>query len=245
MIVRCSQCGARINRRDENRFFRCPFCDSSLVLEKGRSFARFIMIHERNDVWARAVFHERLVNAGVANDPGTIAVTLTFVPFWVIQRRNGSVAAHAAVEGAPADISSVKVPPGELIFFEEGSHPGAPVPAPTVPLGAVLGTEKEEDVGRIDLIYLPVYFMRAAGAGGEQSCALVADSSRLYPQAAPIHRQVRYTRSLLFFIGAAAFFTAAGIMIDDLYVRIAAIGVGSLALILIAPLLIGRTQQVP
>ena len=144
MIVRCSQCGAKINRKDENRFFSCPYCASALVLEGGRSFACFIMEHEQNDLWARALFHERLKQAGAAPDRGTVTVEFTYIPFWVIRRPDGSIAARPAAETHHRDLSSIKVPPGRLIFYEQDSRPDAPVIALSVPLNLAFNAEKKK-----------------------------------------------------------------------------------------------------
>ncbi len=239
MIVRCSQCGAKINRKDENRFFRCPFCASSLVLEGGRSFVCFIMEHERNDLWARARFHERLTRAGVGAAHGTVAVDLSYIPFWVIRRHDGSVTAHPAVETSHQGLSSIKVPPGRLIFYEEGSRPEIPVIIPSIPLNRVLGEEIDGSLGRVDLIYLPVYCLRSAGADGRYSFSLVADSSRLYSGTDLVERRDISVRPLAFFAGAACLFVAVGLLVGDVYVRAAAIAACGLALIFVFPLVIG------
>ncbi len=242
MIVRCSQCGARINRRDERRFFTCPFCASSLVLEGDRSFACLIMEHERNDLWAKAAFHERLVKAGIGKNGGAITVTLAYVPFWVVRRIDGTVNAYPASETAYTGPSSLKVPPGRLTFFDETSHPGAPVVSPTVSLGAVLGAEEEKTLGRIDLTYLPVYSMRAHGAGAGHSCVLVADSSRIYSATVPLRERTIHARPLIFFLIAACFFAAAGLLVDDLYAKAAVMGAGGLIFVLLSRPAIGRAR---
>ena len=240
MIVHCSQCGGRIDRKDENRFFTCPYCASSLVLEGDRSFICLIMEHQPNELWARAVFLERLRKAGFGKNSGTIDVSLSYLPFWLIRRRDGTVSARPAAASMHADLSSVKVPPGRLVFLEEDSRPREPLIPPTISPRAALGAESETSVGRIDLVYLPVYSMRSAGPAGEHRSMLVADSSRLYSATTPVQKRAPYLRPLLFFIAAACFFVAVGLRVDNVYVRGAAMAVGGLALILVSPLIIGR-----
>ncbi len=242
MIVRCSQCGAKINRKDENRFFKCPFCTSSLVLEGGCSFACLVMEHERNDLWARAVFLERLKKSGFGKNVGAVSVSFSYVPFWVLRRRDGTATARPAAETGDIGLSSIKVPPGRFVFFEGDSRPGASVVAPTVSLGAARGDEKEESLARVDLAYLPVYSMRSTGPAGEHRSLLVADSSRLYSTTVSTHTRAPYLRPLLFFTVAACLFAAAGLWVDNVYYRSAAIVAGGIILILISPLAIGRIR---
>ena len=160
----------------------------------------------------------------------------------MIRHLDGAVTAHPAAEKAHAGLASIKVPPGRFVFFEEGSPPGGTVVTPTVSLGAILGDKKEESLGRIDLIYLPVYFMRAVSADGEHSSLLAADSSRLYSATVSIQGRTSYARPLLFFIGVACYFAAVGFLVDDVYAKAAAIGAGGLILFLVSPLAIGRAQ---
>jgi hypothetical protein len=242
MIVGCSQCGAKINRRDERRFFSCPYCASSLVLEGGRLFACFIMEHERNDLWARALFFERLRGAGIAAGHGKAAVELSYIPFWVIGRHDGSITAHPAAEKCDPGLASIKVPPGRLVFYEESSRPNAPVIPLSVSLDQVIGDEASKDLGRVDLVYLPVYSVQSDGAYGRHAVTLVADSSRLYSGTVPAGKHEISIRPLLFFAAAAALFAAAGFLIHDVYWRAAAITAEGLALIIVSPLIIGRKR---
>ncbi len=243
MIVRCSQCGAKINRKDENRFFSCPYCASALVLEGGRSFACFIMQHERNDLWARALFHERLKQAGVAPDRGKVTVEFTYIPFWVVRRPDGSIAAHPAAETHHRDLSSIKVPPGRLIFYEQDSRPDAPVIALSVPLNLAFDAEKKEDLGHVDLVYLPVYFMESANAGGQCALTVVGDSSRPYWGVMPAPKRYVSARPLAFFGAVAALFVVSGLLIDGVYLRAAAIGAGGLVCAILSHLILGRQRQ--
>ena len=241
MIVHCSQCGAKINRKSENRFFDCPFCASSLVLEGGRSFACFIMEHERNDLWARALFHERLKRAGVAASHDKVDLELSYVPFWVVRRADGSITAHSAAQTRDYNLLSIKVPPGRLVFYEEGSLPKAPVVPLTVPFDRALGGQAVSDPGRIDLVYLPVYFMQTDGSAGPCSFALVGDSSHLYSGTrVPAERRSVPIRSLIFFSVVAGLFATAGLLIHDVYLKAAAIGIGGLVCVIVSPLALGR-----
>ena len=84
--------------------------------------------------------------------------------------------------------------------------------------------------------------MRSAGPAGEYRSLLVADSSRLYSATTFVQKRAAYLRPLLFFIVAACFFVAVGLWVDNVYVRGAAMAIGGFALILIAPLVIGRPR---
>lgn len=240
MIIRCSQCGAKINRTDQNRFFNCPFCASSLVLEGRRSFTCFIMEHERNDLWARALFHERLRRTGIAEGRGAVNVELSYIPFWVVRRPDGAVMAHPAAGTPGPGLSPLRMPPGRLALYDQAGHANAPVLPISIGLEQAIGDAKHGENGRVDLVYLPVYCLRSDDAGPRHDSLLVADSSRLHSKTGAETRRRIPARPLLLFAAAAVFFAAAGILAHDVYLRAAAIGIGGLAFVIVSPLIIGR-----
>jgi hypothetical protein len=199
------------------------------------------MEHERNELWARALFHERLRRAGVAASHDKDDLELSYVPFWVVRRADGSITAHPAARTRDHNLMSIKVPPGRLVFYEEGSHPKAAVVPLSVPFDRALGGQGISDPGRIDLVYLPVYFMQTDGSDGPYSFALVGDSSRLYSgTCVPAERRNVSIRSLIFFSVIAGLFVTAGLLIHDVYLKAAAIGIGGLVCIIVSPLALGR-----
>ncbi len=242
MIVGCSQCGAKIDRTDERRFFACPFCKSSLVLEGDRTFGRLIMRHAPNDLWAKGVFLQRLTDAGVARADADIGVEFSYVPFWMIRRTDGTVTAALAAKISSMELGPVKVPPGRLVFFEENSRPTATVVDPTIPPEAVIAAG---DVRRLDLVYLPLYAMRSFGGRGTYTGWLVGDSSRVYSDTIPVPKSTIPIRPLVFFAGAACLFVVAGLLFDEIIYRAAAIGAAALICLIVSTRAIGPGDGKP
>lgn len=242
MVIRCSQCGAKIKRKDEGRFFACPFCKSSLVLEGDRTFGCFIMEHERSDLWAKALFHERLTEGRVGHVTGAITVELAYVPFWVVRKKDGTVYGHPAAKSPHGDIYSIKIPPGRLVFFEEDSRVTTPVVAPSIPLKAALGEKHDEGIGRVDLVYLPIYFMRAVVSKISHFAFLVADAAALYGDITPHVRETISLRPLIYFIGTACLLTAVGLAFDTILARAIGIGAAALLSFAVSPLTIGKER---
>jgi DNA-directed RNA polymerase subunit RPC12/RpoP len=242
MVVRCSQCGAKIQRKDEGRFFTCPFCRSSLVLEGNRTFGRFIMEHERNDLWAKALFYERLSQAGVGKPTGPIALEFARVPYWVVRRKDGTVRGYPAAQTAHEDIHLIKVPPGRLVFFEGETGTDRSIVDPSIPLGAALGEKEDEEVDRVDLVYLPVYFMHAVVSRASYRAFLVADGPIVHSDAALPARNAISARPLLYFIGTACLLTAVGLAFDTIPARAVALGAAALLALAVSPLAIGKER---
>jgi DNA-directed RNA polymerase subunit RPC12/RpoP len=246
MIVGCSQCGAKIDRRDENRFFTCPFCRSSLVLEGGRSFACLIMEHDAGDAWIRGLFSERLESVGAAAGPGGPRVVFAYYPFWFIRMDDGTSIVRPAVHMPNPELSSIKVPPGRLKYFDEADPPGAGVVPYTVPLEAVFGGEGERigSVRHIDLVYLPVYSTRCTHNGIHHTASVVGDGPRVYSTLPSPPGKTSSMRPLVFFGMVLAAMIVASLSVDGILNRAAAVlAVGAAAAILSAVILGPRRSE--
>jgi DNA-directed RNA polymerase subunit RPC12/RpoP len=242
MVVRCSQCGAKIQRKDEGRFFACPFCRSSLVLEGERTFGCFVMEHQRNDLWPKALFRERLAEGSGGRTAGAITVDFVYVPFWVVRRKDGTIYGCPAAKSAHGDIHSIKIPPGRLVFVEEALYERLPVVTPSISLEAALGDRNDEGLGRVDLVYLPIYFMYTVVSRLSLFAFVVADSVALYCDIPPRARDRISARPLIFFVGTAVLLTVVGLAFDTVLARAVGIGAAALLLFAVSPLAIGRQR---
>jgi len=245
MIVGCSQCGAKIDRRDENRFFTCPFCRSSLVLEGGRSFACLIMEHNGNDAWVRALFSERLETTGADNGPGTLHIGFTYYPFWFIRMTDGTAFARPAAHMTHPELSSIKVPPGRLKFFDEADPPAAGVVPNTIPLEAVYGGEGERigSIRRIDLVYLPVYSARCTRGGTPHTVSVVGDGPRVYSTLPPPTERAISARPLVFFGMVLVAMILAGLLFDGILPKAAAVLAVSVVAAVLSPVIVGPRRS--
>ena len=241
MIVRCSQCGAAINRTDERRFFTCPFCRSSLVLEGGRSFACLVMEHNRHDAWVRALFSERLQSSGKSDGLKDGPVEFSYYPFWFIRTADGLSFARPAAHTPYPELSSVKVPPGRITYLDEANPPpGAIVPF-TIPPEAVFGGEGERvgAVDKIDLIYLPIYSAGFSYGRASHTASIVGDSPRVYSTLAPTASKTASARPLIFFLVVFLVMVLAGYLCDETVSKAAAVGIVALIAAILSRVIIG------
>ncbi|MBN2224408.1 MAG: hypothetical protein JW765_07000 [Deltaproteobacteria bacterium] len=245
MIVGCSQCGAKIDRRDENRFFTCPFCRSSLVLEGGRSFAHLIMEHNRNDVWVRALFSERLEASGAANGSGIHHIGFTYYPFWFIRMNDGTAFARPAAHMPHPELSSIKVPPGRLKFLDEAEPPSAGIVPYSIPLESVFGGEGERigSIRRIDLVYLPIYSTRCIRGSTPHTASVVGDGPRVYSTLPPPPEKATSARPLIFFGAVLGAMIVAGLSFEGMLYKAAAVLAVSAAAIILSPVIVGPRRS--
>lgn len=248
MKVVCSQCGAKIEYDYKRRFIKCPFCGSSLIVERDRTFECFFLEHTRNDIWVKAVLTTRLTKAGITGAPESLKIEFHYFPVWHLTIEDGSAKTMPGAQTIHTEISSIKIPAGDLTNFEEGksSLPGLIIPT-VKPEAAFHWTgseacfepadkvEMEDGVVRLWLIYLPIYFIAFNIDGFEYRASLVGESTNIYSDTLPdIGSKKTLYGPLIFFTFCLSVFIALGILIKDPIIRVIAIGIGAFISILLS-----------
>jgi DNA-directed RNA polymerase subunit RPC12/RpoP len=233
MIIVCSQCGAKITTEKEKRFLTCPFCRSSLILEKDRTFACFYLQHKRNDQWARGALLARLSRAGYRETLGNIKIDFRYFPVWHITHTDGTTRTQPGAQTLHTEISSVRIPAGDLKYVEEHSSSGEKFPPPTIhPDAASLWTKdvgrEMESIERLWLMYLPVYFMDFTLDGTYHRGSLVGETTTIYSDTLPSLQGKRTPAGLsIFFIAALGTFILLGSFISSVLIKGIAIGLAA------------------
>jgi DNA-directed RNA polymerase subunit RPC12/RpoP len=248
MIVKCSQCGAKIKLEKAKRFFTCTHCRSSLILERDRTFQCFFLEHHRSDSWATGSLAARLAQNNIRSIPKDIRIDFRYFPVWHITFRDGTTKTQPAAKTIHTEISSVKIPAGDLKYFEEGIFPDEKASAPTIePETASLWTRDEGDKGDVErlwLVYLPIYFIDFALDGTVHHASLIGESTRIYSDTLPAvgGAGVDY-RPFIFFAFAFGIFITLGILFPSPLIKVIVIGTAAIVFILISKWVIRRGEN--
>jgi|GEM_PF-1812750 len=205
MIVACSQCGAKITIEDGRRFITCPFCRSSLLVEKDRTFECFYLEHQRNDIWARAFLLSQLRDAGVDADPKDLTIQFSYFPIWHITHSDGVSFTQPAAHTTHTEISSFRIPAGDLIYYDREKDDLGETAEPTIlPDAATHWTKGDRDqidgLTRLWLVYLPIYFFSFSVDGTRHRASIIGDSTRVYSDALThFTKEKTNVRPLIFF----------------------------------------------
>ncbi len=249
MIVTCSQCGAKIKIDKDKRFLTCTHCRSSLILERDRTFQCFFLEHARNDIWASGALSARLKQNKIRSAPKDIKIDFRYFPVWHITFHDGTTKTQPGAKTIHTEISSVKIPAGDLKYFEEGIFPGEKVSPPTIePEMASLWTrdegESDRNVERLWLVYLPIYFIDFGLDGAVHHALLAGESTRIYSDTLPAvgGDKVDY-RPIIFFTFAFGIFITLGTIFSSPLIKGFAIGAAAAILILISRRIIEKGKN--
>lgn len=204
MILICSQCGAKIKRDIFKRFITCPYCKSSLIVEQDRTVKCFILKHIRNDLWVRGVFRSWFKRADLKGSAEDIKIDFKLFPVWHTTFEDGQTTTQPAAGTPHTEISSIKIPAGDLSFFDESVSLAEAI-APTVKHEAatVWASDThhvEREVNRLWLVYLPIYFIDYNLNGEHHRASIVGESTRVYSDTASAYGAFKIPiRNLVFF----------------------------------------------
>lgn len=122
MEVRCANCGARIPLQRDDALLRCPFCDSTLYLDRAHTFVRLLLPPLLNEAQARRRFAEELTRKEIPEQKVLEAKGL-LLPFW--GRRGGeSVRAEAAFAPLPVALVEYELPSAGATVSPDEPPPG-------------------------------------------------------------------------------------------------------------------------
>ncbi len=108
MEVRCANCGARIPLQRDDAFLRCPFCDSTLYLDRAHTFVRLLLPPVLTEAQARRRLSEEMERREIPAQEVLEAKGL-LLPFW--GRRGGeSLQAEAAFAPLPVALVEYELP---------------------------------------------------------------------------------------------------------------------------------------
>ncbi len=124
MDIRCANCSAKIKLERDDPFLKCPYCDSTLFLDRAQTFKRFLLPPSVTEARARTLLGEELGRREMPRLP-VLEVKGVLLPFWGVRGRE-SGDSYPAFSPLPPALHGYKLPPaGALVAADppEGFEP--------------------------------------------------------------------------------------------------------------------------
>lgn len=217
MRVVCPQCGAPIEALTESRFYRCPYCTSSFLVQGGRELPEFVILHRRDDRHAWSALKTWLEIRRVTDPITKDAADFMQFPFWYDSSGTGGAVLFPAREHPFSGISSVTLPAGDLVYLEEKADYAEPLVALSE---AAAGIQPGSGEPAWNLLYLPLYFLRYRV--GEHACTAIVSGAdgRVFSAERPEPSAVSLSpRHLAMMAGYALLLVVEGMLIRNALFR--------------------------
>ena len=166
--IHCTQCGGELHPDEGQIFLTCPYCSSTVYLDKSRVVFHWYLAPTLDQDKARASLARWMAGNQTVKDldqkSKITAVSFEYFPMWYFKHHLSGGRDEILLEPAAAtsvsEIRRVNLPAGDLRKYEAGLDSQAR--APSVPLQAALGWLAERQISQKDiaeqaLVHIPLY----------------------------------------------------------------------------------------
>jgi hypothetical protein len=167
-VFPCTQCGGELHPDEGQIFLTCPYCESTIYVDKSRVVFHWYLTPTLDENKAGANLSRWMGgNETVKNLDKKARITgssFEFFPFWYFKSQDPSGGERIWLEPAAAtsvsELKKINIPAGDLRKFDDRITPQAH--NPTVPLTTVtrwLETRLPEEANVIEtaLVHIPIY----------------------------------------------------------------------------------------
>jgi hypothetical protein len=201
--VHCAQCGGLLHPDEGQLFLICPYCSSSVYLDKSKVVFHWSLASTLTPEAARANLHRWMAGNATVKDldrKATItAATFQYFPVWYCKARSQPGKEVVYLEPAAAisisEIKSLDIPAGDLQKYDPSLD--AQAVAPSVPFPAMLqwlagrGVTAEQ-VSEAALVHLPVYIFKYDFKGQSYTAMVEGASGKVFANLFPAKAEAPY-----------------------------------------------------
>lgn len=251
-VLNCTQCGGELHPDEGQIFITCPYCSSTVYLDKSQVVFHWYLAPTLDETRAKGSLARWMGgNLTVKDLDKKSQVTegsFTFFPMWYMKYQSTSgqeeIRQFPAAATSITEIRHIKIPAGDLRKFEDSVQSQSQ--PPSVPLETALGWLGERGISReqiteLAMVHVPLYIFKYKYQGTTYSSIVDGATGEVFANIFPAksespYRTIGASAALIFL--CLATFPVAGFVIDD----VAGLGIGFLACtaigIIVAPLLL-------
>jgi hypothetical protein len=229
VAVTCTQCGAAIEPRADERLLECPFCSTALVLDGSTTLFHEMMLPTIAVEQVAAHLRRFLAGDSTVADLDRRArleeVSLEYFPFWaftVATESGEKVVLQPAAPSSLQGLQGLELPAGTTRPMTGDSAAGVPVVDPEVPAETAhewLRSRLGEGVAvrRTVLYHLPMYRTPYSWQGRTYQAAVDAVSGKVFPADYPSKAESPF---VLVAVLALLVFGVEGLVIGNLALKV-------------------------
>jgi hypothetical protein len=243
MAVSCTQCGASLEPRADERLIECPYCSTALVLDGSATLFHEMMrptvTPEQAAAHLRRFLGGRDTVADLDRKARIDAPVLEYFPFWaftVLRDGRERVVLQPAAPSSLQGLQGIELPTGATRPAAAGAGGGVSMIEPEVPAETArewLVTRFGEDVGvrKTVLYHLPIFRTPYTWQGRTYQAAVDAISGKVFPADFPAKAETPFVMVAAL---ALAVFGIEGLIIGNLFVKAAVYVVSAVPILGIA-----------
>jgi hypothetical protein len=202
-VVTCTQCGGELHPDQGQIFLTCPYCNSTVYLDKSQVVFHWYLAPTLDEAKARAALARWMAGNETVKDLDKKAQlqgsTFEYFPVWYFKRRapegKETILLEPAAATSVSEIRHLNLPAGDLRRYDPALEAQAHMPS--VPLASVLGWLEErrippQEIAERALVHLPIYTFKYAFAGQPYTALVEAGTGRVLANIFPAKAEAPY-----------------------------------------------------
>lgn len=256
-IFNCTQCGGDLHPDEGQSFITCPYCNTTVYLDKARAVFHWRLAPTLNDQAATASLARWMAGNDTVKDldkkSRILGQTFQYFPVWYFKIKNGGkeqILLEPAAATSITELRNLNLPAGDLQKYDDSLI--AQSIEPSVPLNAALTwlAQKQVDTQQVTesaLVHIPIYTFKYAFKNQAFTAVVEAATGRTLANIFPAKAEAPYI--LVGVLTAIVFLCLASILMATIYYDDGAtLGIGTLLCVgggvLAAPVLFGLAAWV-
>jgi DNA-directed RNA polymerase subunit RPC12/RpoP len=229
-VLLCSQCGGELHPDEGQIFLTCPYCASTVFIDKAQVVFHWYVAPTLDESRARAALARWMAGNQTVKDldqkSRITSVQFEYFPLWYFKHRGEDGREEIILEPAAAisisELRSLNLPAGDLRKYDPDLD--AQAHAPSVPLEAALGWLEERglpagQVAERALVHIPLFTFKYSFRGQNYTALVEASTGGVFANLYPMKAEAPYL--LAGGLSAAVFLCLAllplaGALLDDL-----------------------------
>jgi DNA-directed RNA polymerase subunit RPC12/RpoP len=201
-VLNCTQCGGELHPDEGQLFITCPYCNSTVYLDKSRVVFHWYLAPTMNDQQAAASLARWMAGNDTVKDldkkSRILGQTFQYFPVWYFKVKDGEnerIYLEPAAATSVTELRNLNLPAGDLRKYEDALV--ATSVEPSVPLAAAQQwlAQKQVDIRQVAecaLVHIPIYTFKYGFKNRLYTAAVEAATGRTLANIFPAKAEAPY-----------------------------------------------------
>lgn len=202
-VLTCTQCGGELRPDEGQSFLTCPYCSSTVYVDKAQVVFHWYLAPTLDENKARFSLARWMSGNQTVKDldkkSRLVGTSFEYFPLWYFKRRAATGKEEILLETAAAtsisELKSLKLPAGDLRKYEASLD--AQARAPSVPLQAALSWLAErripsQEIAEKALVHIPLFTFKYQFQGKTYTAVIDAGAGNVFANIYPAKSEAPY-----------------------------------------------------
>ncbi|RPI34618.1 MAG: hypothetical protein EHM70_02305 [Chloroflexota bacterium] len=202
-VLLCTQCGGELHPDEGQIFLTCPYCNSTVYIDKSQVVFHWYLAPTIDEEKARAFLARWMAGNQTVKDldrkARLVGQSFEYFPVWYFKRRQPGTSEQMILEPAAAtsvsELRRLKLPGGDLCKYDASLDSQAHTP--NVPLATALGWVSEQhgaggEILERALVHIPLYTFKYVFQGATYTALVEAGTGSVFANIYPAKAEAPY-----------------------------------------------------